>query len=208
MRRQYSTAPAGRELEQALADGGDRDFGKEDDREDGDEDDGGGAPLEDVDRGVQHEPDAARADQPQHRRLAHVDVPAQEHDGEEGRLDLRPVALEEDAGPGRADGDHRLDGAARRRHAQREGEHQGHERAERLDHGGEHGREEEAAVRWPHPDQQVGDLGRRVVQELRHDLDLSRRQRHGRRPCQLDRVAREALAEREALPVPGGGLRH
>jgi hypothetical protein len=72
MRRQYSTAPAGRELEHALADGGDRDFGKEDDREDGDEDGGDGAPLEDVDRGVQHEPDAARADQPEHgaaRRL-------------------------------------------------------------------------------------------------------------------------------------------
>jgi hypothetical protein len=65
MRRQYSTAPAGRELEHALADGGDRDFGKEDDREDGDEDGGGGAPLEDVDQGVQHEPDAVRPPAPE-----------------------------------------------------------------------------------------------------------------------------------------------
>jgi hypothetical protein len=38
MRRQYSTAPAAPALEHALADGGDREFGEEDDREDGDAD--------------------------------------------------------------------------------------------------------------------------------------------------------------------------
>ena len=49
-------------------------------------------PLEEVQRGVERHADAAGADQAEHRRLAHVDVPAKQRDRPERRPHLRPVA--------------------------------------------------------------------------------------------------------------------
>ena len=60
----------------ALADLGDHDFRHDHHRKNGREHQRDAVPLEQVDRGVQRHAKAAGADQAQHGRFAHVDVPA------------------------------------------------------------------------------------------------------------------------------------
>ena len=78
----------------ALADLRDDDLGDDHHGEDRDQDQRDPVPLEQVQRGVERHADAAGADQAQHRRLAHVDVPAEQRDRPERGLHLRPVAEE------------------------------------------------------------------------------------------------------------------
>ena len=100
-------------LEQAAAEVGDDDFGDDDNGEDGQQDDCDAVPFKEVDGRVHDHADAARADQAEYGGFAHVDVPAQQHDGPEGRFDGRPVAVKNLAGLGRAGRFQGFDAAAR-----------------------------------------------------------------------------------------------
>src|SRR3954465_8746049 len=107
----YSCAIS-RSLKDSLANLRCGDFGCDHHAEDRDEDHGRAIPLEEIECGVERHADAARADQTEHRRFAHVDVPAEENDAPEGRTPLGPVTLERNRQPRRAARLQRLDAAA------------------------------------------------------------------------------------------------
>ena len=100
-------------LEQAAAEVGDDDFGDDDDGEDGQQDDGDAIPFKEFNRRLHDHADAAGADQAEDGGFAHVDVPAQQHDGPKGRFDGWPVAVEDLAALRRARRFQRFDAAAR-----------------------------------------------------------------------------------------------
>src|SRR4051794_16114632 len=70
---------------------------------------------------------------------------------------------------------------------------------QRLDEGVP-GRPKIAPVHRPHAPEQVAHLRRRVVEELRNDLDRAQRQHHGG-GRDIEGVARQALHRGEAPPV-------
>ena len=71
-------------------------------------------PVEIVERGIERHAEAAAADEAEHGGFADVDVPAEQRDRQEGRLHLRPVALEQDRERRGAGGGQRLDRAGLR----------------------------------------------------------------------------------------------
>ena len=95
--------------------GGD-DLGDDHDREDRDQHQRRPGPTEEVRCAVSSAmPMPPRADEAEHGRFAHVDVPAEQRDRQNAGFDLRPVALEQDRErPGRAGGGQRLDRAGLR----------------------------------------------------------------------------------------------
>ena len=88
-------------------------FGHDHDGEDGNQHRRHARPLEQVQRGIEHHAHATGTDDAQDGRFTHVDVPAQQHDGHEGGLQLRPVAIPDLGELARARRLQRLDGAAR-----------------------------------------------------------------------------------------------
>src|SRR5690606_16619123 len=98
-----STSPA---LEHAAPQRGRHHLADDDDAEDRDEDGGDRLPVEQVDGALEYQSDAAGAYQAKHRRLADVDVPAQDRHGEESWQYLRNDPVQHDlrpAGPRRLD---------------------------------------------------------------------------------------------------------